>query len=109
MITADHLRRLADSLNGVPVLGALPGSTSYEAGIRYGDIILQVNGQLTPTPADYLEAKKLREDGFDLVVFRDGSTFEVYVPFGPPMDLMDTLAKLSERYEAISAAPEEAN
>lgn len=64
---------LAKALDGVPVLGTLAGTPAAKAGIRYGDVLLEVNGMRTRTVADYIEAKALREDGMEVVVFRAGA------------------------------------
>ena len=55
------------------MLGALGGSPAARAGIRYGDVLLSVNGRRTKTVVDYIEAKDLRRDGMEIVVFRSGS------------------------------------
>jgi hypothetical protein len=80
------LFRLAMALEGLPVLGCIEGRTAAEAGIRYGDILLIVNGRRTRTFADYVEAKELREDGMRVVLFRDGKEQTVELVFGdePP-------------------------
>jgi S1-C subfamily serine protease len=93
MMSRKQLEEIAETVRGVPVLGCLPGSTSAQAGVRYGDIVISVNGVPTPTIDDYMEARKLRADGFDLVLFRDGRTLEVFVPFRSPSDPLETLAQ----------------
>jgi len=93
MMSRKQLEEIAETVRGVPVWGCLPGSTAAEAGVRYGDIVLSVNGVATPGIDEYLQARKLRSDGFDLVLFRDGRTFSVFVPFRPPADPMEALAE----------------
>jgi S1-C subfamily serine protease len=92
MMSRKQLEEIAETVRGVPVWGCLPGSTAAEAGVRYGDIVLSVNGMDTPTIVEYLEARKLRSDGFDLKLFRDGHELLVFVPFRPPSDPMAALA-----------------
>jgi S1-C subfamily serine protease len=92
MMSRKQLEEIADTVQGIPVWGCLPGSTSAEAGVRYGDIVLKVNGMRTPTIDDYLEARKLRTDGYELVLFRAGEELTVYVAFRPPADPMAALA-----------------
>jgi S1-C subfamily serine protease len=92
MMSRKKLAEIAEVVRGVPVWGCLPGSTAAEAGVRYGDIVVSVNGMPTPTVVEYLEARKLRTDGFDLVLFRDGEELEVWVPFRPPTEPMEALA-----------------
>ena len=48
MISRKQLEEIAATVQGVPVFGCLPGSTAAEAGVRYGDIVLSVNGVRTP-------------------------------------------------------------
>ncbi len=92
MISRKQLEEIANTVQGVPVLGCLPGSTSAEAGVRYGDIVLSVNGMPTPGIDEYLEARKLRSDGYELRLFRAGSELTVFVPFRAPADPMEALA-----------------
>jgi S1-C subfamily serine protease len=73
MIPKRSVFALAKALDGIPVLGTLAGTPAARAGIRYGDILLEVNGMRTRTVADYIEAKALREDGMEIVVFRAGA------------------------------------
>ncbi len=73
MITKTSLFALAKALEGIPVLGSLSGTPAARAGIRYGDILLSVNGMRTKTVLDYVEAKALRTDGMDIVIFRTGT------------------------------------
>lgn len=92
MIQRKQLEEIAATVQGVPVWGCLPGSTAAEAGVRYGDIVLAVNGIPTPTIVEYLEGRKLRSDGFDLRIFRDGLELNVFVPFRAPAEPMEALA-----------------
>ena len=79
------------------MLGALSGTPAARAGIRYGDVLLSVNGMRTKTVADYIEAKALRADGMEIVVFRSGSeTMEtlLYDENAPPVDPTAIVAEL---------------
>jgi len=89
MMTRKQLEEIAATVLGIPVWGCLPGSTAAEAGVRYGDIVLAVNGVLTPNVDDFIKAKALRSDGYELRLFREGREFTVFVPFrvlSEPMD-----------------------
>jgi len=79
MIRRQQLEQLAEAVQGIPVLGCLPGSTASEAGVRYGDIVLEVNGLRTLNIDDYLAGRQLRSDGMDLRLFRDGKEFSLFV------------------------------
>jgi S1-C subfamily serine protease len=72
MIAKAALVALAKALEGIPVLGTLGGTPAARAGITYGDVLLEVNGVRTKNVVDYIEAKALRSDGMDIVVFRGG-------------------------------------
>lgn len=97
MIAKSTLFQLAKTLDGVPVLGCLPGTPAALAGVRYGDIVLWVNGQRTRSLGDYVEAKALRSDGMNVVVFRSGEEYPVefdYQADRPPVDVAAMLAEL---------------
>ncbi len=92
MMSRRQLEEIGKVVCGIPVWGCLPGSTAAEAGVRYGDIVLSVNGMATPTIVEYLQARKLRQDGFVLCLFRSGTEITMYVPFRAPSDPMAALA-----------------
>ncbi len=83
MIPRKQLEEIAATVQGVPVWGCLKGSPSAEAGVRYGDILLVVNGMRTPSIDDYLAARKLRTDGVELLILRDGREMTLYLEFRP--------------------------
>jgi len=83
MIPRKQLEEIAATVQGVPVWGCLKGSPSSDAGVRYGDILLVVNGMRTPTIDDYLAARKLRKDGVELVILRDGREMTLFLQFRP--------------------------
>lgn len=72
MIPKRSVFALAKALDGIPVLGTLQGTPAARAGIRYGDVLLSVNGMRTRNIFDYVEAKALRTDGMEIIVFRGG-------------------------------------
>lgn len=82
MLKWEDVTRLASRLNGVPVLGCRPGSPAARAGVRYGDILLAVNGRPTPDWASYIEAKATRRGEMKVELFRAGETltFELALP-----------------------------
>lgn len=97
MLSRTQIEEIAGTLGGVPVLGCLPGSPSDKAGVRYGDVVLAINGVKVSTAVEYLDAKGLRKDGSMLHLFRDGVEFDVFVPIGPPLSL-DALYELMTRH-----------
>ncbi len=96
MIPRKSIFALAKALEGLPVLGALQGTPAARAGVRYGDILLSVNGMRTRTVADYVEAKGLRVDGMEIVLFRGGEMTNHELTFTNPGQPPDTAALLAE-------------
>jgi S1-C subfamily serine protease len=98
MIPKRSLFQLAAALEGVAVVGVLPGTPAEGAGIRYGDVLLEVNGMRVRNFDDYIAAKALRDNGMDVVVFRSGNErIErlVYEPRTSPPDIHELVAKLA--------------
>ncbi|MGC4093734.1 MAG: PDZ domain-containing protein [Polyangiaceae bacterium] len=80
MLKRSDLVHLAEALGGLPVYGCLRGSPAERAGVRYGDVVLSVDGQATPTWDAYLAARERSANSIHLRLFRDGSELEVDVP-----------------------------
>jgi S1-C subfamily serine protease len=72
----EALTQVANSLNGLPILGCASGSPAERAGLRYGDIVLALNGAPTPSWAAFFEAAH-RQRGLRLRVFRQGRELEL--------------------------------
>jgi hypothetical protein len=88
----------------------MPGSTGAEAGIRYGDVLLAANGVRTKRVEDYFSAKELRDDGVELLIFRDGvelTLFVAYRPFKGPM--ADFAHMVADGRYVTPRGPEEPN
>jgi S1-C subfamily serine protease len=96
MIAKGTLFQLAKALEGLPVLGCLQGTPAALAGVRYGDILLSVNGQRTRNFTEYLDAKALRKGGMSCVVFRAGEESPLEFEYNPNPGPMDTTALLAE-------------
>jgi len=79
MRSRTELSRLAAALGGLPVLGCLDGSPAAQAGVRYGDILLAIDGAPTTTWDDFLSARSKTKDGFLARIFRDGVELEIHV------------------------------
>lgn len=89
----EDLGKLAKTLEGIPVWGCLPGSVAQAAGIQYGDVVMAVNGRRTRDLEDYLAARGLRQDGAEVVVFRNGEERTVQLIFTPTEQAPDRLVK----------------
>jgi predicted metalloprotease with PDZ domain len=96
MIAKASLFALAKVLEGMPILGTLSGTPAARAGIRYGDILLSVNGRRTRTVLDYIEAKELRADGMDVVIFRTGTERVEHLTYDRSAEAPDRAAILAE-------------
>jgi S1-C subfamily serine protease len=77
MLSPSDLSRLATALGGLPILGCLEGSPADRAGIRYGDILLSINGIPTASWSDFFQARRRSTGQISVRVFRQGSEFDV--------------------------------
>lgn len=99
MIDRSDLAKLASVLGGLPVLACRAGSPAASAGVRYGDIVLAVNGMKTPDWAAFIEARSRDRSKMRLELFRDGSQVELEIelvqsePLDPPTLLAEMLAE----------------
>ena len=109
MQSRTDLYRLAAALGGVPILGCLDGSPAAEAGVRYGDILLSVDGLPTPSWDDFIEARSRSKGGFLARIFRGGDEFEVSIVFGQKSGKakspLEVLGELVSRDLLVHAAP----
>jgi S1-C subfamily serine protease len=80
LLTRSNLDKLAETLGGLPVYGCLPGSHAARAGLRFGDVLLSVDGTPTRTWVDYLKAREHSGDSIRVRLFRDGLELEVDIP-----------------------------
>jgi S1-C subfamily serine protease len=79
LINKSNLSQLAGALSGLPVYGCLPGSPAERAGVRYGDILLSVDGRATPSWDAYIAARESSGSSIRLRLFRDGLELELDV------------------------------
>jgi C-terminal processing protease CtpA/Prc len=77
MLNRTDLVTIAKALGGLPVFGCLSGSPADRAGIRYGDVLLSVDGHSTPSWDEYIEIRKRSGATILVRLFREGSEFEV--------------------------------
>ncbi len=67
-----EIARVARLLRGIPVWEVFPDSAAEHAGIRFGDVILSVNGVPTPTFQKFLAAGADHLESLEFEVFRNG-------------------------------------
>jgi hypothetical protein len=77
MVPPSELSRLATLLGGVPISGCLEGSPAARAGLRYGDVVLAINGVPTASWADFFQARRRATDPVLARIFRQGREFDV--------------------------------
>jgi S1-C subfamily serine protease len=68
---------IADVLGGLLIVGCLPNSSASILGLRYGDVVVEVNGTQTATLGDFFEARLLDDSEMKLRVFRDGRVIDL--------------------------------
>jgi S1-C subfamily serine protease len=92
---------LANALGGLPVFGCLAGSPADLAGIRYGDIVMSLDGCATPSWDMYLAVRERSGTVIALKLFRDGAELDVRVDLRagstpPPADIASVLGLADE-------------
>jgi S1-C subfamily serine protease len=99
MQNRDDLSKLAGTLGGLPVLGCRPGSPAAQVGIRYGDILLSVNGQPTPDWGAFMAARALDQKEMVVEVFRGGQhvTHRMQLDRSERVDPLTLLAEMIEQ------------
>lgn len=67
-----QIEKLAKVIGGIPVWEVFPESAAALAGVRFGDIIVSVNGTATPTFEEFLLAGEAHLAHLTFEVFREG-------------------------------------
>lgn len=91
----EELTRVATSLSGLPILGCASGSPAARAGLRYGDIVLSLNGTPTPSWTAFFDASGRANGLLRLRVNRHGRELELVL----------TLAREARSPRAVLDAP----
>ncbi|HET7500193.1 MAG TPA: PDZ domain-containing protein [Kofleriaceae bacterium] len=99
MLKWEDITRMAARLNGIPVLGCRPGSPAERAGVRYGDILMAVNGMPTPDWASYIEARAADPTAMRIELFRAGETLVFAFALAAPGEPVDPARLLDELIE----------
>lgn len=93
MLHPSALTRLATALGGLPILGCAQRSPAGAAGLRYGDIVLSLNGIPTASWSDFFQARWQSQDDVRVRVFRQGVEFEAPMALSPsvssPREVLD--------------------
>jgi S1-C subfamily serine protease len=99
MLKWEDVARMATRLKGVPILGCRPGSPAARAGVRYGDILIAVNGMATPDWGAYIEARALVRGHMCVELFRTGDTLILEFDLPAQTEQVDPAALLEELIE----------
>jgi len=98
MLSPHDLSRLATALGGLPVLGCMTGSPAEEAGMRYGDILLSINGSKTGSLEEFMHARTQCQGHMVARVFRQGLELELAFELRPAVKTpLETLEELKSR------------
>jgi len=110
MLNREDLSRLATALGGLPILGCLEGSPAAEAGVRYSDILLSVDGVPTASWNDFLEARSRCQGRMLIRIFRDGAERELDIELRrstkSPLELIGELQEQGIQPVPKSIAPD---
>ena len=77
LLSVPDLSRLATVLGGLPIVTLGPGSPVARAGIRYGDILMSINGVQTASWHDFFQARRGSVAPVTVRVFRHGVELDV--------------------------------
>ena len=73
-----NLERIAEIYGGIAIFSVDDGSITQRAGVRSGDVLVEVNGRRVKKLVEYAAARKLRKDLLELVVMRDGRMLRLW-------------------------------
>jgi|SRR3954463_13592857 S1-C subfamily serine protease len=104
MVDPSELCRIATTLGGLPISGCVEGSPAERAGLRYGDIVLAINGIPTASWNDFFQARRGSSGQLTVRVFRQGAEFEATMDLPAqsrsPREVLEEL----QRREPLSSA-----
>jgi len=106
-----ELTSLATTLGGLPVLGCLAGSPAEEAGMRYGDILLALDGMPTSSWAEFVRARCRAGSRIQVRVFRQGRELDMWISLKSesesPEDVLNELQRPCVTSTALEQADED--
>ena len=73
-----NLERIAEIYGGIAIFSVDDGSITHRAGVRSGDVLVEVNGRRVKKLVEYAAARRLRKDLLELVVMRDGRMLRLW-------------------------------
>lgn len=93
-MTLEEMDSLAKAMGGLHILGCMPGSPAALVGVRYGDILLEVNGIPTPTLEAYIEIMAAKPKHMTVRVFRGGQELSFELDLSQRSKVRDPMAVL---------------
>lgn len=93
MQNIQDLQKMADTYQGMLILGIIPGSASFVAGVRRGDILMEVNGVRITNSNDYIAAPRNVDGKMDILIIRNHQEMRLTLDLGSaepdPQSAMD--------------------
>ncbi len=105
MLKRADIIALAKAEEGIPVWSCTPGSPSERAGVRYGDIILEINGKRVRTIGDYLEESRASGETFQMTVRRGGELLNFEIERRRDLSGADLVAEARKVAENLNSSP----
>jgi S1-C subfamily serine protease len=78
MTFRQNLEKIAKIYDGIAILSVEPGTTTHRAGVRSGDVLVEVNGRRVRRLADYALARRRHRELLELVVVRNGKHLRLW-------------------------------
>ncbi len=66
-------------MNGIVILGTLPGSAAERLGLRNGDVLLAVNGEAMSSVEDFLRARAQVKERMQVLVRRGDHVLDLTI------------------------------
>lgn len=82
--------KMAAAVEGIPILGCIPGSPAARAGLKVGDVLLVANGIRTRSIDDYFDALDVDAQKLEVTYYRDGEHVHAVVARVPHWHLLET-------------------
>jgi S1-C subfamily serine protease len=97
----NDLEKMAEIYGGIAIFSVDPGSTTHRAGVRAGDVLVEVNGRRVRRLSEYTIARKLRRDLLELVVVRAGRELKLWAG----VDLPEPIKNARPENDQLAADP----
>ncbi len=92
-------------VNGIAILGSLPGSPVEECGLKYGDVLLSVNGEAMTTVEDFLRARSSAQDKLEIIVRRGAHVMELSISLDKRPPTQSSAAEAINQVQHLRLVP----